>query len=121
MKQNIFFSIITLLNMFFLFHFSTMQQQSASELPAIRARSIELIDSKGVSRALLSTETDGATVFRLKDEDGTIRVKLAGSKDGSGMVLLNDKTEPGVHALAKASGTSVTVFDKSGKKKELFP
>src|SRR5688572_22293298 len=120
MKQNIFFSIITLLNMFFLFHYSTMQQ-APSELPAIRAKSIELVDSKGISRALLSTETDGTTVFRIKDEEGTIRVKLAGSKEGSGLVLLNEKTEPGFHVLTKAAGTSVTISDKLGKKKELFP
>lgn len=108
--------------MAFLVHFATnAPQQAPSELPNIRARSIELVDSKGVSRALLSTEPDGETVFRIKDADGTIRVKLGGSKDGSGLLLLNDKTEPGIHMLAKANGTSMTVSDANGRKKVFVP
>lgn len=106
----------------FLYHLATdAHQQSPTDLPNIRARSIELVDSKGVSRALLSTEPDGTTVFRIKDEDGTIRVKLAGNKDGSGLVLLNDKTEPGVHMLSKTAGGSITIADQNGRKKQLAP
>jgi hypothetical protein len=120
MKQNIFFATITLLNMAFLFHFATdKQQQSPADLPNIRASSIELVDSKGISRALLTAEPDGETVFRLRDADGTIRVKLGGSREGSGLLLLNDKTDPGFHVLAKSSGTSVTMIDKSGQKKTI--
>ena len=121
MKQNIYFTIITLLNISFLFYYATDPQQLPTELPNIRAKSIELVDSKGISRASLIVEPDGETVFRLRDADGTIRVKLGASRDGSGLVMLNAKTETGFHVLAKASGTSVTITDTKGMKKELTP
>jgi len=55
------------------------------------------------------------------DEDQTIRVKLAGSKEGSGLVLFNNETNPGVHMLAKRDQTSFTIVDQSGKRKEMIP
>jgi hypothetical protein len=53
----------------------------------------------------------------MKDQTGTIRVKLGAGKDGSGLVLLDDATEPAVHALAKKNGGSLTLQDKRGKKR----
>ena len=38
---------------------------------------------------------------------GTVRVKLGAGKDGSGLLLANDANEPGVHILAKDSGSSL--------------
>jgi hypothetical protein len=77
--------------------------------PILRARAIELVDDRGVARAQLDVEPSGEVVFRLRDASGTIRVKIGASEDGSGLVLLDDATEPGIHALAKRAGTSVTV------------
>lgn len=123
MKQNIFVIIFTILNLcIFITFLSRAQQNSgAAEAPIIRARSIELVDSKGQSRALLSVETNGETVFRLRDSDGTIRVKLGASKDGSALLLLNDSTEVGIQASAKNDGTSVTLINQKGEKKIINP
>lgn len=90
-------------------------------LPIVRTQQFELVDKNGKVRASIKVEDSGETVFRLMDEDQTIRVKLAGSKEGSGLVLLNNETNPGVHMLAKKDRTSFTITDQSGKKKEILP
>jgi hypothetical protein len=77
--------------------------------PIVRARAIELVDDRGLVRAQLDVEATGEVVLRLRDASGTIRVKLGASEEGSGLVLLDETTEPGVHLLAKRAGTSVTV------------
>jgi hypothetical protein len=77
--------------------------------PVLRARAIELVDDRGVARAQLDVEPSGEVVFRLRDANGTIRVKIGASEDGSGLVLLDEATEPGLHALAKRGGTSLTL------------
>lgn len=79
-------------------------------VPAVvRARAVELVDAGGTVRASLKTESDGAVVFRLLDRDGTIRVKLGADAAGSGLVLLDDKTEPAIQLLAKRDTATVTL------------
>ncbi len=80
-----------------------------SVAPVLRARAIELVDDRGVVRAQLDVESGGEVVLRLRDAGGTIRVKLGASAEGSGLVLLDDATEPGIHMLAKRAGTSLTL------------
>lgn len=80
-----------------------------SVLPVLRARAIELVDGRGLVRAQLDVESSGEVVFRLRDASGTIRVKVGASEDGSGLVLLDEATEPGIHMLARRAGTSLTV------------
>lgn len=60
-------------------------------------------------------------MFRLLDQQGTIRVKLGAGTDGAGLLLANDATEPGVHILAKASGSSVRVVNKDGRERVIAP
>ena len=79
------------------------------EPDVVRARAIELVDSRGRVRAQLNVESSGEVIFRLRDSAGTIRVKLGASEDGSGLLLANEATEPGVHILANRRATSVTV------------
>ena len=57
-------------------------------------------------------------VLRLRDAGGTIRVKLGASAEGSGLVLLDDATEPGIHMLAKRAGTSLTL--KKGQQQHVI-
>ena len=90
-------------------------------VPVLRARQIELVDSKGTVRASLVTEESGETVLRLRVEDGTIRVKIGASREGSGLLLLDDATNPGIHALAKTSGTGLTLVNKDGRQKKIEP
>jgi hypothetical protein len=87
----------------------------------VRVRVFELVDDRGKVRSRISVEPGGEVVFRLLDQDGTIRVKLGGGRDGSGLVLLNDATEPGVHLLAKAAGSTVRVVNKDGRERLLAP
>ena len=96
--------------------------QSAQAVPDIlRAKMIELVDEKGQARAQLKVEPDGEVVFRLRDRSGTIRVKLAASESGAGLLLLDDATEPAVHLLAKPGSTSMTLAEKGKQKRTIAP
>lgn len=95
-------------------------QALAEQVPTVlRAHMIELVDERGQVRANLKVEPGGAAVFRLRDATGAIRVKLGASEDGSGLVLLDDRTEPAVHVLAKRSGTTLTLAEKD-KEERIF-
>lgn len=122
-KQLIIFLVI--INLTVLFYLvSTAQTNSNKTLspsPIIRARAIELVDDRGQSRALLNVEANGETVFRLRDAKGTIRVKMGASMDGSALLLLTDSTNPGIHALAKSDGTTLTLINKDGQKRTIQP
>jgi hypothetical protein len=89
--------------------------------PVVRARVIELVDNRDQVRAQMKVEPDGEVVFRLRDARGIIRVKLGAGEDGSGLVLLDDTPAPGVHILAKRDGTSLTLADKNGQRREIKP
>jgi hypothetical protein len=89
-----------------------------SAAPILRARAIELVDDRGVVRAQLDVEPGGEVVLRLRDSAGTIRVKLGASAEGSGLVLLDEATEPGIHMLAKRTDTSVTL--KKGQRQQVL-
>jgi hypothetical protein len=71
--------------------------------------------------AQLKVEASGEVVFRLRDEQGTIRVKLGAAEKSSGLLPANDATEPGIHMLAKDTGTSLTLTGKDGKQRVLKP
>jgi hypothetical protein len=86
----------------------------------LRAQSIELVDGSGRVRAQLDVSPDGEVVFRLRDAKGTIRVKLAASEAGSGLLLANERTEPGVHILAQRTQTSV-LLQRGAKRRVLRP
>ena len=94
----------------------------ADEPPGvIRASRLELVDDAGVVRASIKVEPGGEVVFRLTDQTGAIRVKMGASSDGSGLVLENDATEPGIHALATSAGTKLTLRNKDGGEQVLTP
>jgi hypothetical protein len=102
------------------------QLARASRAPAagaadtVRARAIELVDDRGRVRAQLDVEADGEAVFRLRDAEGQIRVKLGGGADGSGLLLLDGLTEPGIHLLAGGRETSLTL-KRGGQSRTLAP
>ena len=100
----------------------TAQAEEAEKIPAVlRARMIELVDERGQIRANLKVEPDGEAVFRMKDAKGTIRVKLGASEDGSGLLLVDDRTEPAGHLLAKRTGTTLTLAEKGKEKRVIKP
>jgi hypothetical protein len=92
-----------------------------TEGSVLRAEAIELVDAQGQTRAQLNVEPDGEAVFRLLDEQGTIRVKVGASEDGSGLLLLDESTEPGVHILAQSRGTSLTLTGSDGQQQVIRP
>jgi hypothetical protein len=89
--------------------------------PVLRAQALELVDDRGQVRSRLNVEPGGAVVLRLLDQNGTIRVKLGADADGSGLLLANDATEPGVHILANSAGSSLKLADKSGRETVIAP
>ena len=93
----------------------------AKRVPSVlRARSIELVDRRGQARMQIKVERGGEVVFRLRDQDGAVRAKLGASRTGSGLLLLNEATEPGVQVLAGDKRTSVTV-QRGDQRNELVP
>ncbi len=94
---------------------------AAGDADTVRARTIELVDQQGRVRAQLKVEPDGEAVFRLRDTRGEVRVKLGAGGDGSGLVLLDGATEPGIHMLAKDSGTSLTLTSRGGQRRVIVP
>ncbi|MEW6209542.1 MAG: hypothetical protein AB1631_14330 [Acidobacteriota bacterium] len=101
---------------------------SQSTLKVIRAQAIELVSEHGQVRSRLNVEQSGEVVFRLLDKNGTIRVKLGAGEDGSGLLLLDEMTEPGVHMLARRSATaakpnttSITLRSGDGQPRVIRP
>jgi hypothetical protein len=94
---------------------------AAGEPGTVRARAIELVDDDGRLRAQLNVEANGEAVFRLRDSNGEIRVKLGAGGDGSGLLLLDGATEPAIHMLARKSGTSVTLISRDGQRRVIAP
>jgi hypothetical protein len=90
-------------------------------LDILRGRALELVDEGGKTRAKIDIEPNGEVVLRLLDQEGTIRVKLGAGTDGSGLLLANAGTEPGVHILAKDTGSSIKVVNKNGGARLIAP
>lgn len=72
----------------------------------LRGRSLELVDAKGQVRAEFKVVSDGEALFRMRDSTGSIRVKLGAGDNGSGLLLIDETTEPGVQIIARRSATA---------------
>jgi hypothetical protein len=72
----------------------------------LRGRALELIDERGRVRASLDVDETGEVLLRLRDRSGTIRVKLGAAEHGSGLLLLDEATEPAVHIVARRTPTT---------------
>jgi hypothetical protein len=111
-----------LLNLALLLAAAGTSRPEGSPGPAVlRGSALELVDQQGKARATIRVESSGEVVLRLFDQQGTIRVKLGAGTDGSGLVLNNDATEPGVHLLAKSEGSSVRITNKDGHQRVVAP
>jgi hypothetical protein len=99
--------------------------------PVLRGQALEIVDQRGQIRARINVEPaattpDGkkypeAVVFRLTDPNGRIRVKLGADSDGSGLMLADDSQQPGVHALAKGTGSFLKLINKEGREQVIKP
>lgn len=121
--------VLLVLNFVLLALLFTRQRASAAQAiePVLRARTLELVDANGRVRSRLNVESGGEVVFRLFDQTGTIRVKLGAGEDGSGLVLNDETTEPGVHILARRAPiparktTSITLTGAGGRQRVITP
>jgi hypothetical protein len=74
--------------------------------PVLRGRALEIVDVRGTVRSRLDVEESGEVVLRMTDGQGTIRVKLGAGEDGSGLLLADETTAPGIHLVARRVGSS---------------
>jgi len=108
------FSTINLLLMALLLaQVPSSAQQSVS--PVIRTRAFELVDENGKVRAQMNIEQTGEVVFRLRDAKGTIRTKFSANETGSGLSMMDDRTEATVQVRANEAGGNITLIDRAGK------
>ena len=113
--------VLTIVNLaLLLFTIFQMRQATAPDAaPVLRTQAIELVDAAGQVRARLNMEDGGEVVFRLLDQDGAVRIKLGAGRDGSGLVLNNDVTEPGAQILATSEGSSLTSAQQGRHRTEI--
>lgn len=123
MKTNRLALALTLINFALLIFILAQSRMVFAPLATevLRAKRIELVDDSGQVRSRLNVEPDGQVVLRLFDQDHTIRVKLGASTDGSGLVLLNDKTELGIQILANSDGARLMLVGKDGVQQVIEP
>jgi hypothetical protein len=57
----------------------------------------------------------------MRDGKETLRIKLGASEDGPGLLLVDDRTEPGVHLLAKHEGKTITLGEKGNANRVTKP
>jgi hypothetical protein len=115
MKAQLLIIVFLLAGMMVMFSANHINPQKFDK---ISVQEFELVDKKGQQRASIKVEENGEVVLKLLDDKGTIRVKLGADKGGSGLVLLDDSTNPGFHASAKSMGATLTLVDKQGTKRE---
>lgn len=94
----------------------------------LRGTGLELVDASGRVRAQFTVEASGEAVFRLSDSGGTIRVKLSAGDGGSGLLLIDETTEPAVQMIARRSAssaqpttTSINLTGASGQRRTIAP
>lgn len=85
----------------------------------VRAQAIELVNKQGRVVAQLHVGEDGGGNLRLRAGDGTVRVKMGATADGSGLLLLDKEVEPAVRLGADRSGTSL-VLEEKGKQRQVI-
>jgi hypothetical protein len=97
---------------------AAQSERAFENVSVLRAQKIELVDARGLTRARFTIEENGEVVLRLIAANGELRVKLGAGNDGSGLLLANSATEPGVHVLAQ--GRSATLKMKAGESERVL-
>ena len=103
------------------------ERQQGTVANVVQTRHLELLDSRGRVRSSLEVEESGEVVLRMMDQAGTIRIKLGADRHGSGLVLLDEATTPGVHLIARQRGTpeqrttGIVLQGANGRRRVLGP
>ncbi len=106
----------------------TRRATAQTVMPTLRGGALELVDDNGQVRSRIDVESSGEVVLRLFDQTGTIRVKLGAGTDGSGLLLLDEATEPAIHMIARRTGTAqrptttgITLRSTEGRQRAITP
>jgi hypothetical protein len=131
MKPQRFAVMLTLFNFMLLLLFVAQAGFTTPQpavTAAIKTSLLELVDDRGLVRAQLKVEPDGEVVFRLRDSKGSIRVKLGAGETGSGLLLLDEATEPAIQMIARRNGvtnrpttTSITLRGANSQPRVIKP
>lgn len=122
MKSRYFLTVLMIVNLFmFIFLMGGLSSSSADDQKILKIRGLEMIDENGLIRSSLRLEPEGEVILRFFDNKGEIRFKAGASEKGSGLLLINNLTNPGVQILAKDTGTSLKLIDNNGKEKLIEP
>ena len=125
--------VLTVINLVTLTFTLAHSRRAAADgiAPVLRGRALEIVDERGQVRARINIEPavtspggqrhPEAAVFRLTDPGGRIRVKLGADQEGSGLLLADDSQQPGVHILAKGTGSSLKLMNKGGREQVIKP
>ncbi len=101
---------------------SSVRSQVVDKTPSVvRAQAIELVDKKGQVVGQLHVGEDGGGNIRLRSGDGIVRVKMAGTADGSALLLFDKEAEPAVSLRSNNSGTSATLAEKGKQQRVIKP
>jgi len=98
------------------------------DAPVLRAPGLELVDRAGQVRVQFTIEPDGEVLFRMRDAAGAVRIKLGAGDQGSGLLLIDEATEPGVQIIARRAATStrptttsINLAGADGKRRTIRP
>lgn len=98
------------------------QAHSGAEISEVaRTKLIEIVDGKGQVVAQLHSSEDGGGQLRLRSSSGAVRVKLGSTADGSGLILMDNDSEPAIVHSVGRSGTSLTLAQKGKNRRTLEP
>lgn len=132
MKIQHFGFMLTIINLILLLILLTQNNNAVTakeNLPVLRGRALEIVDSQGRVRASISVEPavtmNGRTypetvLLRLTDPKHGPVVKIEASADGSA-IGLSDDAEGGVQLFAKRDRTFVRVVDAEGQEQTMKP
>lgn len=98
--------LLTAINLTLLLLLVAQAGRTQTDASILRGSALELVDDRGEVRTRIDVEESGEVVLRMTDQGGTIRVKLGAGSDGSGLVLMDEATEPAIHLVARRAGTS---------------
>ena len=122
--------VLTLVNLLFFVTLLAQREpaRAQADTAVLRGSGLELVDAAGKIRAQFTVEPDGEAVFRMRDGSGAIRVKLGAGPDGSGLLLLDETTEPGVQIIARRMAkkddkatTGIRLTGAGGQRRAITP
>lgn len=99
----------------------TAAAQGAVVPDVLRARLIELVNDRGAVVGQLYTGEDGSGQLRFRSAGGEVRVKLGATDDGSGLVLMDGRTEPAVWLASGPDGSRITLAQQGRAPRVLTP